>query len=222
MTKHNKLSRRRFLIGTSAVAGTTIAACSGLGVLATLPPAIDFKESSYQKENNMTEKILVTYASRAGATGEVADAIGRELGKSGFSVDVRQVKYATDLSEYSAVVLGSAIYMGGWMSDATKFVEKYRETVSQMPFATFTVSMLMVDRPTEHQALIANHFTESEQQPRLHPVSNGIFAGRIDTSKLPIFHRSIAKMMKAEEEDRRDWEAIRAWTGELAAHLVPA
>ena len=168
----------------------------------------------------MAEKILVTYASRAGATGEVADAIGRELGKSGFSVDVRQAKEATDLSAYSAVVLGSAIYMGGWMSDGTKFVEKHRETLSRMPLATFTVSMLMVDRPKEHQQLIATHFTESEQQPRLQPVSNGIFAGRIDFSKLPFFYRTIAKMMKAEEEDRRDWDAIRAWAGEMAPQLV--
>jgi len=219
MTKHNKLSRRQFLIGTSVGAGTTIVACSGLGVLATIPPAIDFKESSCLKENSMAEKILVTYASRAGATGEVADTIGQELSEAGFSVDVRQTKEVTDLSEYHAVVLGSAIYMGGWMSDATKFVEKHRETLSQMSLAIFTVSMLMVDRPEEHQQLIATHFTESEQQPRLQPVSNEIFGGRIDYSKLPFFYRTIAKMMKAEEEDRRDWDAIRTWAGELAATL---
>ena len=98
MSKQNKLTRRRFLIGTGAVAGTTIVTCSGLGGLATTPPAIDFKESSYQKENSMTEKILVTYASRTGSTGEVADAIGKELNESGFSVDVRQAKHVTDLS----------------------------------------------------------------------------------------------------------------------------
>ena len=168
----------------------------------------------------MSEKILVTYASRAGATGEVAEVIGQVLGDAGATVDVCQVKDITNLNPYSAVVLGSAIYMGGWMSDATKFVEKHREALSQMPVATFTVSMLMVDRPEEHQQLITTRFTESEQQPRLQPVSNGIFAGRIDYGKLPFFHRSIAKMMKAAEEDRRNWDAIRTWAGELALQLV--
>ena len=168
----------------------------------------------------MTRKILVTYASRAGATSEVAEVIGQVLADTGAAVDVCQVKDVTDLSPYSAVVLGSAIYMGGWMSDATKFVEKYRAVLSQMPVATFTVSMLMVDRPEEFQQLIATQFTESEQQPRIQPVSNGIFAGRIDYGKLPFFHRSIAKMMKAEEEDRRDWDSIRNWAGELVPQLI--
>jgi menaquinone-dependent protoporphyrinogen oxidase len=170
----------------------------------------------------MTEKILVTYASRAGATGEVAEAIGQVLCDSGASVDVRQAKDVTNLDEYNAVIMGSPIYMGGWMSEATKFVEKQREALSQMPVATFTVSMLMVDRPEEFEQLIARQFTASEQPPHIQPLSNAIFAGRINYSKLPFFHRSIAKMMKAEEEDRRNWDTIRAWAGELAAQLVPA
>ena len=221
MNKANKINRRQFMGGTGATIGTGVVVCSGLGVLATIPPTIDFKESSYQKENSMTEKILVTYASRTGSTGEVADAIGKELNESGFSVDVRQAKHVTDLSEYNAVVLGSAIYMGSWMPDATKFVEKYRDALSQMPLATFTVSMRMINQPEEHKALIATHFTESEQQPRLQPVSNSIFAGRIDYGKLPFSYRTIAKMMKAEERDLRNWDAIRAWAGELTGLLIP-
>jgi len=169
----------------------------------------------------MTQKILVTYASRAGATSEVAELIGQVLGDTGASVDVRQAKDITGLSQYTSVVVGSAIYMGGWMSDATKFVEKHRETLSQMPVATFTVCMLMVDNLEEHQTLIATQFTESEQNPHLQPVSNGIFAGQINYSKLPFFQRTIAKIMKAEEEDRRDWYAIRNWVGDLATQLVP-
>jgi menaquinone-dependent protoporphyrinogen IX oxidase len=80
--------------------------------------------------------------------------------------------------------------------------------------------MLMVDRPEEFQQLIATQFTESEPPPRIQPISNGIFAGRIDYGKLPFSHRSIAKMMKAEEEDRRDWDSIRNWAGELALQLI--
>jgi menaquinone-dependent protoporphyrinogen oxidase len=170
----------------------------------------------------MTEKILVAYASRAEATGEVAEAIGQVLGNAGAAVDVRQMKDVSDLNPYRAAVLGSAIYMGGWMQDATKFVEKHRETLSRMPVATFTVSMLMVDRPDEYQALIATHFTASEQPPHIEPISNGIFAGRIEYSKLSLFHRTIAKMMKAAEEDRRDWDAIRAWAEGLIPQLVPS
>jgi menaquinone-dependent protoporphyrinogen oxidase len=220
MNKQTTINRRRFLIGAGVV-GAGLVTCSGLGMLATTQPPIDFKESSCIKEQTMS-KILVAYASRAGATGEVAEVISQVLCDAGATVDVRQAKDVADLSAYRAVVLGSAIYMGSWMADATDFVEKHRVTLNQVPLATFTVSMLMVDRPAEYQQLIATHFTNSEQQPRLQPVSNVIFAGRIDYSKLSFFYRTIAKMMKAKEEDKRDWPTIRAWAGTLAAQLVPA
>jgi menaquinone-dependent protoporphyrinogen IX oxidase len=40
----------------------------------------------------MLNKILVCYASRAGSTGGVAEAIGKTLSESGASVDVRLMK----------------------------------------------------------------------------------------------------------------------------------
>ncbi len=220
MSKQTNINRRQFLIRAGAAVGVGLVACSGLGVLATAQPTIDYKELTCAKEKTVTNKILIVYASRAGATGEVAEAIGQVLCDAGAAVDVRQVKNVSDLNGYRAVVLGSAIYMGSWMADATSFVEKNRQALSQVPLATFTVSMLMVDRPAEHQQLIAKHFTGSEQQPRLQPVSNGIFAGRIDYSKLSFFYRSIANMMKAKEEDRLDWPAIRGWAQSVASQLV--
>jgi flavodoxin len=38
------------------------------------------------------EKILISYASKSGSTGEVAEAIGHALWAAGGSVDVRRVK----------------------------------------------------------------------------------------------------------------------------------
>jgi menaquinone-dependent protoporphyrinogen oxidase len=219
MSKETHLSRRRFLVGAGAATGASIVACSGLGMWATAQPAIDFKKSTCIKESNVN-KILVAYASRAGATGEVADAIGQVLCETGAAVEVSPVNDVTNLDPYQAVVLGSAIYMGSWMPAAVNFLDQHRQALSQIPVATFTVSMLMVDRPEEHQQLIAKHFTESEQQPRFQPVSNAIFAGRIAYDKLSFFYRSIAKMMKAEEQDKRDWPAIQGWARSLASQLV--
>lgn len=220
MSKQTKINRRQFLIWTGAAAGTGIVICGGLGMLATAQPAVDFKELTCAKEKTATNNILIAYASRAGTTGEVAEVIGQVLCEAGAAVDVRQTKDVTDLSAYQAVVLGSAIYMGSWMADAINFVNNHRAALSQIPLATFTVSMLMVDRPEEYQQLIAKHFTESEQQPRLQPVSNSIFAGRIEYNRLSFFYRSIAQMMKAKEEDRRDWSAIRSWAQTVASQLV--
>lgn len=220
MKPQNEFNRRRFLLRTGVAVGSGIVTCAGLGMLATMPPEVAFKELTCAKETTLTKRILVAYASRAGATGEVAEAIGSVFCDAGAAVDVRLAKDVTDLNSYQAVVLGSAIYMGRWMSDAAGFLKNHRVTLSRMPVATFTVCMLMVDQPAEHQKLIATHFPDSEQPPRLQPLSHGIFAGRIDYSKLSFFYSAIAKGMKAKEEDRRDWPAIRAWAGKLATQLT--
>ncbi len=57
----------------------------------------------------MPNRILVTYASRAGTTAEVAEAIARTLTQDGAQVDVLPMKSVKDLSPYQAVVAGSAI-----------------------------------------------------------------------------------------------------------------
>ena len=57
----------------------------------------------------MNNKILVTYASRAGSTAEVAEAIGKTLTEGGAQVDVIPMQDVNDLSPYRAVVAGSAI-----------------------------------------------------------------------------------------------------------------
>lgn len=48
------------------------------------------------------------------------------------------------------------------------------------------------------------------------PLSEGRFLGRLDYSKLNFFQRSICRIMKAKEGDRRDWKAISKWTSDTA------
>ncbi|MBI5957219.1 MAG: flavodoxin, partial [Chloroflexi bacterium] len=57
----------------------------------------------------MSHKILVAYASRAGSTAGVAEAIGKTLSENGAQVEVRPMQDVKDLTPYGAVVAGSAI-----------------------------------------------------------------------------------------------------------------
>ncbi|MGQ9816280.1 MAG: twin-arginine translocation signal domain-containing protein, partial [Candidatus Roseilinea sp.] len=80
------LSRRRFLQAAGlTIAGATLA-CSGLGYAATRTPAVETPELIFGKDNPMNNRILVTYATRAGSTAEIAAAIAETLAARGCAV----------------------------------------------------------------------------------------------------------------------------------------
>ncbi|HEX7394467.1 MAG TPA: flavodoxin domain-containing protein, partial [Anaerolineaceae bacterium] len=69
----------------------------------------------------MSNRILVPYASRAGSTAGVAEAIGKSLAESGTQVDVVAMQDVKDLGPYQAVVAGSAIQNKQWLPEAMQF-----------------------------------------------------------------------------------------------------
>ena len=69
------------------------------------------------------KKILVAYATNAGSTAEIAQAVGEELSKDGAQVDVRLIDEVTAVEGYDAVVVGAPMIMG-WHRTAVKFVKK--------------------------------------------------------------------------------------------------
>ena len=74
-------------------------------------------------------KILVAYASRTGCTREAAEIIGERAAHRNArrSVDVRPVQEVSDLSGYSAVVIGSAARRKrGWVSEARHWLREAR------------------------------------------------------------------------------------------------
>jgi menaquinone-dependent protoporphyrinogen oxidase len=95
------------------------------------------------KETNILNKILVTYASRAGSTAGVAEAISKALVESGAQVEVRPMQDVKDLTLYQALVAGSAIQAGQWLPEALQFVQTHRAVLAQKPCATFTVCMTL-------------------------------------------------------------------------------
>ena len=59
----------------------------------------------------MSDKILVTYATRYGSTQEVAEKVAATLRESGLAVDVQPAKQVRTLDGYRAVVVGAPLYM---------------------------------------------------------------------------------------------------------------
>jgi menaquinone-dependent protoporphyrinogen oxidase len=75
--------------------------------------------------------VLVTAASKHGATREIAEAIARGLAHHGVSAEVLDLGEVSDLDRFDGVVLGSAVYMGHWLEPARKFVERSGDDLAQ-------------------------------------------------------------------------------------------
>ena len=55
----------------------------------------------------MDTQVLVAYATKYGATAEIAEKIGQSLGQAGLRTDVLPTDLVRDLSPYKAVVLAA-------------------------------------------------------------------------------------------------------------------
>jgi menaquinone-dependent protoporphyrinogen oxidase len=173
----------------------------------------------------MSSKVLVTYASRAGATAGVAEAIGRTLTANGVQAEVRPMQDVKDLTPYDAVVAGSAIQRGQWLPEAMQFIRANRTALAAKPFAAFLVCMtLAMPRANDEYRRQVAQWLEPVRA-MVPPVSEGLFAGVLDIGKVPSwadrlkFRLSVA-MGAWSEGDHRDWEAVRAWAVELKPLLA--
>lgn len=164
----------------------------------------------------MTTRILVSAASRHGATAEIADAIAGALRDAGFEADLRPPAEVDSLEGYDAVILGSAVYAGRWIDDARHFADRHRPALMERPTWLFSSGPIGEPlAPTE--APVDGVRLEASLVARDHRV----FPGRINGSDLSWVERTITRMVKASDGDFRDWEAVRGWATQVAAELVP-
>ena len=192
--------------------------CGGGTVWGVREPKVEWIESNCQGAENVENKILVAYATKCGSTGEIAQEIGKVLCEAGVSADVQPMKNVRDVSGYQAVVLGSAVRMGQWLSEATRFAETHRQALQALPVACFAVCLEMT-KGTEESRRTAESYLDPVRE-MLHPAADAAFAGVMDYKKLSFLFRLMMRAMKSEEGDYRDWEAIRSWAAGLPEVLL--
>ena len=161
--------------------------------------------------------ILVAYASKHGATRGVAERIAERLQALGYEAEALPVDTVSNLNAYDAVVLGSAIYYGSWMKEATEFLLRHQAVLTTRPVWLFSSGPLGVEaKGAEEQPRELAEF-----QDTIHPRGHQLFFGALDHEKLSFPERMVIKAVRAPEGDYRDWVAIDAWAGNIAQDLSP-
>ncbi len=169
----------------------------------------------------MSDKVLVAYATRSGSTGEIAKRIADVLRQSGLVVDVLSVQEVKDLEAYRAIVLGSAVRMGKPLEEAIDFARRHADNMAQKPVAYFISGATMKRDTPDNRREAARHAALLQKAHEAD--SLGLFAGKIDYTKIPPFWRLLGQLDHSgfmAEGDFRDWEAIDEWAKSLAADLI--
>ena len=160
-------------------------------------------------------RVLIACASKHGSTEGIAEAIAERLHQLGNDAAAIRVSEVSSLNGVEAVVLGSAIYAGSWMKEATEFAHANAGALSDMPVWLFSSGPLGTEvHDDEEQPRQLAELTE-----RLRPKAHRTFFGALDHSKLGFAERMMVKAVKAPEGDFRDWGAISGWADEIAREL---
>jgi menaquinone-dependent protoporphyrinogen oxidase len=104
-----------------------------------------------------------------------------------------------------------------------QFLQTHRSTLIQNPVATFTLCMTLAMKNGEtYRPNIMEWLAPVRRIAR--PVSEGVFAGVLDISKVPSLSDRLKFRLSVifgvwSEGDHRDWDAIYAWANELPSKL---
>jgi menaquinone-dependent protoporphyrinogen oxidase len=208
----------------------------------------NLKTFNARKEILPMKRILVAYATMAGSTAEVAQAVAEEIAKAGLQVDVLPLGQVKGLEAYDGVVVGGPMIMG-WHRAASGFLKKHRQVFQRIPLAVFVTAMSLTQ--TNETSLGGVPVTVDEKLPRppvnegrlsfreryarlsnylrpvlsatrpAKPASIGVFGGRLEFGRLKWWAVLFAMLIiRAPAGERRNWPAIRSWAAGLPATLL--
>ena len=192
-------------------------------------------------------RILIPYATMAGSTAGVAYALAEALQEHGLEADARPLSEEPSPQGYDAVIVGGPMIVG-WHRGALAYVRRHRAAWATTPLALFALAIsltqpaetvvdgvpIVVDprlpQPPARPGRLSLH-ERYAQLPRyvrpmlraagpVRPLSVALFGGRLELGRLPWWAvLFVLAAIKAPAGDRRNWEAIDDWAGQLVALL---
>jgi menaquinone-dependent protoporphyrinogen oxidase len=159
-------------------------------------------------------RILVTAATKHGATGEIAQAIAETLRDQGLDPTVLDPDQVEGVDGYDAVVLGSAVYAGHWLKPARELVARCGQALAERPVWLFSSGPVGdPPKPEEDPVDVAELLTATRAR------EHRLFAGKLVRKQLAFPERAIVSALRVPDGDFRDWPAIGNWAAAIATAL---
>ena len=174
----------------------------------------------------MKTEVLVAYCSRSGSTGEVAEAIGKTMKEAGLDVQVRPMADVQSIAAGTAVVMGTALYVGRFPKEFHQFAQRYEAELAKLRPWIFVLGPTEKERK-QFAAAEEQARKELDKHPMLRPADMRVLGGKFDPAhlNLPSPMSLIMKvpgnpMRKVPASDIRDWDWIHRWAGAIAEEIA--
>src|SRR5512132_200068 len=159
-------------------------------------------------------RVLVTAATRHGATAEIAAAIGEVLADRGLDPTVAAPEQVEGVDGYDAVVLGSAVYAGHWLKPARELVGRLGTVLADRPVWLFSSGPVGdPPRPEEDPVDVAEILAATSAR------EHRLFAGKLVRKQLAFPERAIVSALRVPDGGFRDWPEITGWAVGIATAL---
>lgn len=164
--------------------------------------------------------VLVAYASAHGSTKGVARAVAQRLSAAGVDVALRAADDVDDVVAYDAVVLGSAIHNGRWLTSAITLLA---EIAREPPRPIWLFSVCTVGETTSFLGPRSSRLARRARKLPPGVLESGaphrFFAGAIEKSHWNAIGRLFFVATGGRYGDHRDWRDIDQWTTQIIGAL---
>jgi menaquinone-dependent protoporphyrinogen oxidase len=162
-------------------------------------------------------KVLVTAASRHGATAAIAAAIATGLSATGHEAIVIDPDAVESIAGFDAAVIGSAVYAGSWLEAAEGVVDRNLSDLRKVPVWLFSSGPLG-DPPKPVRESADGLAIAAQIGAREHKT----FAGGLDKRRLGAGEKIVVAVVRAPSGDYRPWGEIQAWARSIGEQLGAA
>lgn len=177
------------------------------------------------------DKIVIVYGSSEGQTAKIANALARVISEKGYVAEVidgHHLPAHFSLEPYRAAMIGASMHAGGYQASIRRFTQQYRQALSHMPTAFFSVSLTEAYPHPEEKVRLTQLMTEFLQESGWHPQEIASFAGSLAYSKYGFLKRFVMRRIArkvgaptdtSQDYEYTDWEAVIRFARTFVAEL---